>query len=46
MKETMNKTKMQLTEQKNFANSISDKGLISKIYKEHIKTKSKIKQSN
>ena len=41
MKETMNKTKRQLTEQKNFANSISDNSLISKIYKEHIKPKSK-----
>ena len=34
-KETINKTKRQLTEwEKIFANDISDKGLVSKIYKE------------
>ena len=34
-KETINKTKRQLTEWKKiFANGISDKGLVSKIYKE------------
>ena len=38
MKETMNKTKRQPMEwEKIFANDISDKGLISKIYKELIK---------
>ena len=37
VKETINKTKMQLTElEKIFINDISDKGLISKIYKELI----------
>ena len=37
MKETINKTKRQSTKwQKIFANDISDKGLISKIYKELI----------
>ena len=37
-KETINKTKRQLTEwEKIFANDISDKGLVSKIYKELIK---------
>ena len=37
-KETVNKTKRQPTEwEKIFANDISDKGLISKIYKEFIK---------
>ena len=37
-KETINKTKKQLTEwEKIFANEISDKGLVSKIYKELIK---------
>ena len=37
-KETVNKTKRQLTEwEKVFANDISDKGLVSKIYKELIK---------
>ena len=36
--ETINKTKRQLTEwEKIFANNISDKGLVSKIYKEFIK---------
>ena len=36
-KETVNKTKRQLTEwEKIFANDISDKGLVSKIYKELI----------
>ena len=34
-KETINKTKRQMTEwEKIFANDISDKGLVSKIYKE------------
>ena len=37
-KETINKTKRQPTEwEKIFANDISDKGLVSKIYKEHTK---------
>ena len=37
-KETINRTKRQLTEwEKIFANDISDKGLVSKIYKELIK---------
>ena len=37
-KETISKTKRQLTEwEKIFANDISDKGLVSKIYKELIK---------
>ena len=37
-KETVNKTKRQLTEwEKIFANDLSDKGLVSKIYKELIK---------
>ena len=37
-KETISKTKRQPTEwEKIFANHISDKGLVSKIYKEHIK---------
>ena len=37
-KETISKTKRQLTEwEKIFANDISDKGLVSKIYKERIK---------
>ena len=34
VKETINKTKRQPTEWEMFANDISDKGLISKIYKE------------
>ena len=39
-KETVNKTKRQPTEWgKIFANDISDKGLVSKIYKELIKLK-------
>ena len=38
MKETISKTKRQPTEwEKIFANDISDKGLVSKIYKELIK---------
>ena len=38
MKETINKTKKQPTEwEKTFANDISDKGLVTKIYKELIK---------
>ena len=37
-KETINKSKRQLTEwEKIFANDISDKGLVSKIYKEFTK---------
>ena len=37
-KETISKTKRQLTErEKIFANDISDKGLVSKIYKELLK---------
>ena len=45
-KETVNKTKRQPTEwEKIFANDLSDKGLVSKIYKEFIKLNSK-KQSN
>ena len=37
-KETINKTKKQPTEwEKIFANDISDKGLVAKIYKEHTK---------
>ena len=37
-KETISKTKRQPTERENvFANDIPDKGLVSKIYKEHIK---------
>ena len=42
MKETINKTKRQPTEWKKiFANDISDKGLISKIYKELLQLNSK-----
>ena len=38
MKETISKTERQLTEwEKIFANDISDKGLVSKIYKELLK---------
>ena len=38
VKETISKTKRQLTEwEKIFANDVSDKGLVSKIYKELIK---------
>ena len=41
-KDTVNKTKRQPTEwEKIFANDISDKGLVSKIYKELIKLNSK-----
>ena len=41
-KETVNKTKRQRTEQeKIFANNVSDKGLVSKIYKELMKLNSK-----
>ena len=41
-KETINKTKTQPTEwEKIFANDVSDKGLVSKIYKELIKLNSK-----
>ena len=39
-KDTVNKTKRQPTEwEKIFANDVSDKGLVSKIYKELIKKK-------
>ena len=45
-KETINKTKRQPTEwEKIFANAISDKGLISKIYKELIKLNSQRKNN-
>ena len=37
MKETISKTKRQLSEYKIFTNDISDNGLVSKIYKELIK---------
>ena len=41
-KETVNKTKRQPTEwEKIFANDLSDKGLLSKIYKEFLKLNSK-----
>ena len=41
-KDTVNKTKRQPTEwEKTFANDVSDKGLVSKIYKELIKLNSK-----
>ena len=41
-KETVNKTKRQPTEwEKVFANDLSDKGLVSKIYKELLKCNSK-----
>ena len=41
-KDTVNKTKRQLTEwEKIFANDVSDKGLVSKIYKELIKLNTK-----
>ena len=41
-KDTVNKTKRQPTEwEKIFANHISDKGLVSKIYKELLKLNSK-----
>ena len=41
-KETVNKTKRQLTEwEKIFANGITDKGLVYKIYKELLKLKDK-----
>ena len=41
-KETVNKTKRQPTEwEKIFANDVSDKGLVSKIYKELLKLNSK-----
>ena len=49
-KETISKTKRQLTEwEKIFANDISDKGLVSKIYKEltklhTLKTKNPVKK--
>ena len=45
-KETINNIKIQPTEwEKIFANHLSDKGLISKIYKELIKINSKKKSS-
>ena len=41
-KDTVNQTKRQPTEwEKIFANDISDKGLVSKIYKEHLKINTK-----
>ena len=41
-KESVNKTKRQPTEwEKIFANDVSDKGLVSKIYKEHLKINTK-----
>ena len=41
-KDTVNKTKRQPTQwEKIFANDVSDKGLVSKIYKELIKLNSK-----
>ena len=46
-KETVNKTKRQPTEwEKIFANDVSDKGLVSKIYKEFINPQQRNKQSN
>ena len=45
-KETINKTKRQPTDwQKIFANDVTDKGLISKIYKQFIELKYKTKQT-
>ena len=45
MKETINKTKRQLLEwEKQLANDISDKGLVSKIYKELTKLNAQKKQ--
>ena len=47
VKKTISKTKRQLTEwEKIFANYISDKGLVSKIYKEFIKLNTQNKQSS
>ena len=41
-KDTVNQTKRQPTEwEKIFANDVSDKGLVSKIYKEHLKINTK-----
>jgi hypothetical protein len=46
-KDTVNKTKCQPTDwEKIFTNSLSDKGLISKIYKELNKLDSKTKKNN
>ena len=46
-KESINKMKKQPMEwEKIFSNYKSDKGLLSKIYKEHIQVNSKIKKSN
>ena len=46
-KETINKTKRQSSEwDKTFANEATDKGLISKIYKQLIQLSQKNKQSN
>ena len=46
-KETINKAKRQLTEwDKIFANDVIDKGLISKIYKWHMRVYVKKKQKN
>ena len=45
-KETTNKTKRQPSEwEKIFANDVTDKGLISKIYKQFIELKYKTKQT-
>ena len=45
-KETINKTKRQPSEwQKIFANEATDKGLISKIYKQHMQFNNKKKQN-
>ena len=47
MKETIDKTKRQLTEwEKIFANDISDKGLVSKIYEVLTKLNTALKTSN
>ena len=46
-KETINKTKRQLTDwEKIFANDVTDKGLISKTYKQLIQLNNKNKQLN
>ena len=45
-KETISKTKKQPTEWEKIANDISDKGLVSKIYKELIKLNTKKTPNN